>query len=388
MATQADRIPKSTGFATTTTDAIWLGPTQQAGLTHLCAETQIKTLIGPSSCGKTTLLQHFEHHLDDAKTLHIPGPVTEATEVLSALLKAASLEVTGLTENEQRNLLKVFIERQGLLGTRIIVCADDVAGFSDEAWRELESLLVLKASRKHLVELAIVGTHDDETNSCLNRVVGTGSTSAVEAIRYLSPPNDDDIRRYIGWKLEQLNIQATFSDEAYGRIYDLSENRFAAVNDLCDTIISSSGIGSNVSFGADAVDRAADFLAESSAADDPAELAADLAANAEFPNRLVISRNGKLVRVVPLDRRLLIGRGENSDLKLASQYLSRHHAMISSTGDGRFIIVDLNSSNGVAVNGERVRRCILQNGDTVALAQYRLKFENRADNEVAAAAAN
>lgn len=375
MAIQAERIPRSTGFAATTTDAIWLGPTQQAGLTHLCADTQIKTLIGPSSCGKTTLLHHFQHHLDDAQALHIPGPVTEASEVLSALLVAASLEVSGLTESEQRNLLRVFIERQGLLGTRIIVCADDVAGFSDEAWRELESLLVLKTSRKHLVELAIVGTDDDASGSCLSRVVATGSTSAVEAIRYLSPPSDDDIRRYIAWKLDQLSIQATFTDEAYGRIYDLSENRFAAVNELCDTIIAAPSADGQSGFDVDAVDRAAEFLAESPTDED-------------CPNRLVISCNEKLLRIVNLDRRLLIGRGKNSDLKLESQYLSRHHAMISSTGDGRFMIVDLNSSNGVEVNGKRVRRCILQNGDTVALAQYRLKFENMEDIPINIAATN
>jgi pSer/pThr/pTyr-binding forkhead associated (FHA) protein len=62
--------------------------------------------------------------------------------------------------------------------------------------------------------------------------------------------------------------------------------------------------------------------------------------------------------------------------------------MISSTGDGRFIIVDLNSSNGVMVNGQRIRRHILRNGDKVQLAQYELKLESAAANPTVAALTN
>jgi hypothetical protein len=137
----------------------------------------------------------------------------------------------------------------------------------------------------------------------------------------------------------------------------------------------------------DAVDRAADFLAHGAQPDEPFESdePSPIAAGEQCSDRLVIHRNGKLLQIVPLNGRLLIGRGENSDLRLASRFLSRHHAMISSTGDGRFMIVDLNSSNGVMVNGERVRRHILHTGDTVELAQYRLKLEREADNPIAVA---
>jgi hypothetical protein len=259
----------------------------------------------------------------------------------------------------------VFVERQGLLGNRVIVCADEVSGFSAAAWNELESLLALRASRKPLVELALVGTHDDASSDCLRELVETGSISAVEAVRYLSPPSDDDIRRYIDWQLARIGIRATFSPAAYSRINELSENRFAAVNDLCDTIIAAPGAEGKSCFDVDAVDNAADQLAE------PAPLPTD----AMSADRLVISKNGEFDRIVELDRRLLIGRGESSDLKLDGPYVSRHHAMLSATGDGRFIVVDLNSSNGVLVNGKAMRRCILRNGDTLQLCEYKLKLE-------------
>ena len=42
--------------------------------------------------------------------------------------------------------------------------------------------------------------------------------------------------------------------------------------------------------------------------------------------------------------------------------------------DGHFAIVDLNSSNGVLVNGKRIRRHTLRSGDTVQLSPYDIKL--------------
>ena len=383
MTAQAEGSPGAKRFARTATDVIWLGPTQQAGVSHLCAETQVKTLIGPSSCGKTTLLRHFQHHLDDAVTLHIPGPHAGTPQVLSALLKAAAMDVADLTEDEQRSLLRVFIEQRRLVGKRIIVCADNVASFSEEAWGEIERLLSLKVSNKTLVELAVVGTKDDATSSPLGRTVEGGMTSAVEGVRYLSPPSDDDIRRYITWQLARLGTEARFSSEAYSRINELSECRFSAVNDLCDTIIFSPERNGKQRFDVDDVDRAAGLLTEPDGSTEPPAPAGEIR-----PDRLMISRNGKFERLLHLDRRLLIGRGETSDLRLGGPTISRHHAMIVPAGDGRFAIVDLNSSNGVLVNGERIKRRVLRNGDTVQLCQYRLKLLAAGDPSQASDASN
>jgi FHA domain/AAA domain len=369
MAAQAEASPIARRFAYPATDGIWLGPTQQSGLNHLCAETQVRVLIGPESSGKTTLLRHFPQHLDDALVLHVPGPKKSRSELLSALLEAAALDVADLTEAEQRNLLRVFLEQRGV-GTRIIICADEVAGYAGAVWSEIERLLSLRSGNKPLVELAVVCTDAEAASSPLGKVVQSGATSAVEAVRYLAPPSEDDIRRYIGWRLECLGVRRTFSAEALGRISELSEGRYARVNALCESIFSSRPTNPGAVIDVDAVNRAAGIVPEPESNVEPLAISTEDV----LPDRLVISQNGRIERIVPLDRRMVIGRGETSDLVLDGRYVCRHHAMMMPSEDGRFAIVDLNSVSGVFVNGERVKRRVLRNGDLVEVGLYRLKL--------------
>lgn len=63
-------------------------------------------------------------------------------------------------------------------------------------------------------------------------------------------------------------------------------------------------------------------------------------------------------------RRVLIGRGEDCDVKLVSDRVSRHHCEILCR-DGHFELRDLGSTNGTYVNGRSVRQAVLQNGDVI-----------------------
>ena len=67
----------------------------------------------------------------------------------------------------------------------------------------------------------------------------------------------------------------------------------------------------------------------------------------------------------------LIGRGADCDLRLADQDVSRHHCLLRFRG-GEAILVDLGSSNGTYVNGQRVvSQATLQSGFEVRVAHYR-----------------
>lgn len=71
---------------------------------------------------------------------------------------------------------------------------------------------------------------------------------------------------------------------------------------------------------------------------------------------------------IPLDHRqvLIIGRGDQADYKIDSEELSRRHVMITRDGE-EFVAEDLDSRNGVYLNGVKVHSATLRDKDTLQL---------------------
>jgi Protein of unknown function (DUF3662)/FHA domain len=72
-------------------------------------------------------------------------------------------------------------------------------------------------------------------------------------------------------------------------------------------------------------------------------------------------------------RRLVIGRSRDCDVQLADSNVSRRHAELRQEG-ASYWIVDLGSTNGVEVNGRRVKRAKLSDGDTIMLGSTEMVF--------------
>jgi pSer/pThr/pTyr-binding forkhead associated (FHA) protein len=63
----------------------------------------------------------------------------------------------------------------------------------------------------------------------------------------------------------------------------------------------------------------------------------------------------------------LIGRGADCDLRIKASAISRHHCLLRVRGQ-EVTVLDLGSSNGTFVNGQRVRsQTEVRNGDQLAL---------------------
>lgn len=83
---------------------------------------------------------------------------------------------------------------------------------------------------------------------------------------------------------------------------------------------------------------------------------------------LRVASGGATGRTLPVfGGRLVIGRGEDSDLSFPDDDISRRHAVLVCEREGEVKIVDLESSNGTFVNGQRVRVRLLATGDQVRL---------------------
>jgi chromosome segregation ATPase len=74
-----------------------------------------------------------------------------------------------------------------------------------------------------------------------------------------------------------------------------------------------------------------------------------------------------------LGRRTRVGRAVGCELHIDSSSVSRHHALILA-GTREAIIEDLNSTNGVIVNGRKVTRQVLSDGDIVTLGDIQFRY--------------
>jgi len=76
---------------------------------------------------------------------------------------------------------------------------------------------------------------------------------------------------------------------------------------------------------------------------------------------------------LPEDGEIVIGRSSELDMVLVEDMVSRRHAKITATG-GQIFIQDLGSTNGSFVNGEKIKRARLSEGDRILIGTSIIKM--------------
>lgn len=75
------------------------------------------------------------------------------------------------------------------------------------------------------------------------------------------------------------------------------------------------------------------------------------------------------------DGRILIGRGGECQIRLNQASISRQHAALTFQGGDGWLLEDLNSQNGVFVNGTQISRQLLSATTPVRLGTVNMSFE-------------
>jgi predicted component of type VI protein secretion system len=99
--------------------------------------------------------------------------------------------------------------------------------------------------------------------------------------------------------------------------------------------------------------------------------------------KLILSMDGLLLKEITLIKeRTTIGRKPHNDIQIDNLAISGEHAVIVSILNDAFL-EDLNSTNGTQVNGQPVKKQLLQNGDVIEMGKYRLKYLSEASAQQA-----
>ena len=90
--------------------------------------------------------------------------------------------------------------------------------------------------------------------------------------------------------------------------------------------------------------------------------------------KMIVSIDGVVIKEVQLTKdRTTLGRRPYNDIVIDNLAVSGEHAVMQMSGTDVFL-EDLNSTNGTYVNGKAIKKQQLQNGDSIEIGKYKIKF--------------
>lgn len=101
--------------------------------------------------------------------------------------------------------------------------------------------------------------------------------------------------------------------------------------------------------------------------------------------KLILSMDGAVLKEYVLNKeRMTIGRKAHNDVVIDNLAVSGEHAAIVTILNDSFL-EDLDSTNGVMVNGTQVKKHFLQNNDVIEIGKYKMKYLNDQPSQATAA---
>lgn len=90
--------------------------------------------------------------------------------------------------------------------------------------------------------------------------------------------------------------------------------------------------------------------------------------------RLKITSGSQTGKSVDVTKATIIGRGDTAQLQISDKAASREHCKVFEQG-GAWVVADLNSRNGIKVNGVSSTRKNLSHGDKIVIGETTIEFE-------------
>jgi hypothetical protein len=96
--------------------------------------------------------------------------------------------------------------------------------------------------------------------------------------------------------------------------------------------------------------------------------------------RLVVKRNGQTVNEFRFDRGpVYIGRHAHSQVFLPDRMVSRQHAAIFTTQEGKWLVEDLDSANKTYLNDKAIHKAEIKTGDCIRIGDFTIEINLEAD---------
>ncbi|MBS0578382.1 MAG: AAA family ATPase [Proteobacteria bacterium] len=351
-------------------------------------------ITGEIGSGKTTLIESFLKEVPaDVVVAQINQTQVSAIDFLQAVLVQFGFSPFKMRKAELISTLNNFLIEQYAAGRRVLLIVDEAQNLKMRVLEEIRMLSGVETTKEKVLRIILAG--QPELSEKLDNPQLQQLTQRVRLRFHLQTLSQSETRAYIQHRLEVAGAgdRALFAEDTFPEIYRYCGGVPRLINTLCDTAMMAAFTADRDSVTREDIASAVEELQWVDFAHRPRQNAAEAdrlppPANATDGRpalaRLLVATDGRTVQEVPLRTgRVIVGRTPDNDVHIDSRFISRHHCQVVTTTHS-CVIEDLNSTNGIFVKSNRVRRHLLNDGDVVLIGKHELIYiderSNRARN--------
>ena len=347
-------------------------------------------ITGEIGSGKTTLIQQLLRSVDENVLIaRIYQTQLNEIEFFQAILHEFGLDPFKAGKVELISMLNNFLLEQYAEGRQVILIVDEAQNLSKRVLEELRMLTGMETDEDRILNLILVGQPELK-----NLLDAPGMEQLSQRIRFrfhLAALEKDDIRNYIDHRLtvagfdsnKSGKIPKIFNEECIPILYRYTGGIPRLINSLCDTALICAFVENKKTITSNIIEEAVNELqwvpynerVGIKALKNKPTSAVDF----DAPAKLIDLMHDDDVREYPLnDDATTLGRIGTNDIRLLDEMVSGHHAKVIRFQNNYFI-EDIVSTNGTFVNGKRIHKCVLKNGDKISVGPYKLMFQMDAE---------
>ena len=344
-------------------------------------------ITGEIGSGKTTLLHSFLSELgDDVIFAVVSQTQLNATQFLQAILTEFGFKPFDKKKVELLDMINMFLIEQYSAGTKVILIIDEAQNLSKKVLEEVRLLSGIETSQEKVLRIILAG--QPELRETLDSPELKQLVQRVRLRFHLGALDQHDMREYIEHRLSVAGRTEPhlFTDDAYPVIYRYSGGVPRLINTICDSSLLVGFADDKTEIGPEDIENTAEELGWHEHEDTTGEHEAlprlvPTKPSRQYLTRIIYRREGKQIGdYLFAAGRVLIGRAPDSDIQVDSRFVSRHHAQIVSSNEGCFV-EDLNSTNGILLNGKPVKKQLLADSDVISVDDHEFVYQDLREKE-------
>ena len=337
-------------------------------------------ITGEIGTGKTTVLNTVLQELGQQYvTARLVHTTLTDIELLQSLLSEFGIPNYSDKKVQLLDQIRAFFLEQHLAGRHVVIIVDEAQHLNPAALEELRLLSCIDSHDRRIVSIVLTG------QPSLDDVVDDRSLAQLRQRtrlrQRLRPLEQADTVEYIRHRLRVAGGDAAeiFAPESFPEIHRLTLGTPRLINTLCDTALTACMVEERTSVVPETLEHVVEELgwrwpdAAGRRAQDPHEARVRELATRDRATLSMYS-SGKLAKKVEIRSfPFSIGRDDGNVLVIPHTDVSRFHAFIELV-DGRYVIEDQNSRNGLLVNHKRRDTAVLASGDVITISHIDLVF--------------